>query len=279
MERRKLFSSVPQRRKLFSSNQSGVSVPQMKRVICQDCGYSMDTLEITSTLFCPKCGGKRFNVVSSSIVPDAQKEFSRRSLFGESEQKEFSEATTPLEEKLKYYSGKTLTNDQVERFFSSVKMTSQDLIEKGFADVVGEDSIRILDTAFLQSKLFSKLIISVTKELDLDPITCPKEEIIDSLENNGSLSPRGIILVKKAHSIPLVREASFSDNAMEEWAIDSGIINDIRLEYGGRNMSVLELQEILDSRYDDAPCEVLPFLIEKGLVIPRDNGERLDIKK
>lgn len=279
MERRKLFSSVPQRRKLFSSNQSGVSVPQIKKVICQDCGYSMDTLEITSALYCPKCGGKRFNVVSSTVAPEGQKEFSRRSLFGESEQREFSQATNPLEEKLKYYSGKVLTNDQVEKYFSSTGMSSSDLVEKGFADVVGEDSIRVLDTAFMQSKLFSKLIISVTKELDLDPITCPKEDIIESLENKGSLSPRGIVLIKKAHSIPLVREASFSDNVMEEWAIDSGILNDIRLEFGGRNMSVSEFQEVLNSRYDDAPCEILPYLIEKGIVIPRDNEGRLDIRK
>lgn len=293
MERRKLFSSpaksdTPTRRKLFSSNQSGVTVPQIKKVICQDCGFMMDTLETTATLYCPKCGGTRFNVLDSSVVKDAgdtQKEFSeepkpvRRSLFGNLEQKEFSEASNKLEEALKLYSGKELTDSEVEKNFSETGYNKDLLIEKGFASTIGDDKIKILDTAFLQSKLFSKLTISITKELDLDPMEdCCRGDIIRELGNSGSISPKGIMLIRKAHTVPLMREANFSEDIMDEWAVDSGVLNDIRLEFGGQNMSIPEFMEIINCRYDDAPGDVLEYLIEKGILIPRD-GDRLDIRK
>lgn len=275
MKRRKLFST-PQRRKLFSDYSESRSLT--RKVICQDCGYIMETNETVSTLYCPKCGGKRFNLINNITNITSEIPSERRSLFGNEEQKEFSKPDNEFENKLKLFSGKIMSNEKIDKIFSETNNTFQDLIDKGFAEVVDDNNTRILDTAFIQSKLFSKLVITVTKELDLDPLDKPKEEIIDLLDNSGSISPKGILLIKKAHSIPLVKDNMFSEDILEDWAVDSGILNDIRLEFGGRAMSIPELTEILDERYDDAPGDVLEFLIKKGIVIPRDN-DMLDIRK
>ena len=274
-ERRKLFSSTPVRRKLFSDNPPVKS----RTVICMDCGYVMTTNSSTAHLYCPKCGGKRFNVVKEMTeVADTQKKSeNRRSLFeanveamresgeGSDEQKEFSEPSDELEEKLKTYSGKIISEEEVEKVFSDTGYKVEDLIEKGFARITDDDQVKICDSAFLQSKLFSKLIISVTKILDLDPVDGPKKEFIDMLAEKKCMEPKSVMLIKKAHSIsPIIRESGFSET--DEWIKDSGIQNDLHLEFGGSEMELSKFKEILSERYDDAPEDVIDKLSDNNII-------------
>ena len=269
MERRKLFSSpTPIRRKLFSE-------VTLKTVQCMDCGYTMETASNTTDLACPKCGGTRFNVLSTSVSPEntpepvveETKEFSRRSLFGDEIQKEFSEPSNNLEEKLKEYSGKTLNDEEVQKEFS---MTSDELIEKGFA-MTTEEGIKIYETAYLQSKVFSRLIISMTKILDLDPAVNiePKESILESMSEK--VSPKCIMLLRKAHNLPpkeiiMSESESDSENNVSDWAKDSGICNDLRLEFGGSEMGIKDFMKVLDERYSDAPEGIIDHLISTGVI-------------
>lgn len=299
-ERRKLFSSsVSSRRKLFSGGVTAVE--DIKKLQCRDCGYIMETIATTTDMLCPKCGAvNRFNILeltpSPTNTPEAvqvevskieeiekkpeNKTFSRRSLFGGTEdafQKEFSKPSNKLEEKLKEFSGKTLNELEVEKTFG---ISAEDLIEKGFASIDNDNEVTIPKTAFLQSKLFSKLIVSVTKILDLDPIEGPKEDIINMLESKGSLGPKGIMLIKKAHSLPLeeMKEVEFSSTEeVEDWIKDSGIIGDLKIEFGNSAMGIKEFTKILEERYDDAPDNIIDILIDRGVI--KIQGNQVDIMK
>ena len=316
LKRRKLFSASNStagitRRKLFSGNEGGASQnvfeggKDVKRIQCRDCGFILETAAVTTDLVCPKCGSKnRFNVLSLAPTPavnpeavkvevkkieevtgkkptpeqlkEASKSFTeRRSLFGDGEfQKEFSEPSNDFEIKLKQYSGKTLGEKEIQKIFSC---TPEELEEKGFAKVDESGNAKIDENAFLYSKLFSKLIISVTKVLDLPSVDKPKEDIISELEGRETLPPKGIILIKKAHRIPV--EASFSENSeeSESWLKDSGIIGDLRLEFGGSSMGIKEFTKLLDERYDDAPENIIDILIQKGVI--KIQGNQVDILK
>lgn len=297
-ERRKLFSSsVSTRRKLFSGlNEGGVTaVEETKKLQCKDCGYIIETVATTTDMLCPKCGAvNRFNVLeltpSPKNTPEAvqveekkikeveNKTFSRRSLFGDNNeafQKEFSEPSNKLEEKLKEFSGKTLEESEIEKTFG---ISTEDLIEKGFASIDENNKITIPETAFLQSKLFSKLIISVTKVLNLDPVES-KEDVIDMLESKESLDPKGIMLIKKAHSLPVVeKEIEFSSTEEnEDWIKDSGIISDLKIEFGNSAMGIKEFTKILEERYNDAPDNIIDILIDKGVI--KIQGNQVDIMK
>lgn len=295
VERRKLFSSsISPRRKLFSG---GVTQAEYKKIQCRDCGYIMDTLATTTNFLCPKCGAvNRFNVlevtpspentpevvqVEVSKIEEVEKGFSRRSLFGGDNnaavQKEFSEPSNEFEVKLKEFSGKTLNESEVVKAFG---ISAEDLVEKGFASIDEDNKVTIPETAFLQSKLFSKLIVSVTKILDLDPIEGPKEDIINMLESKGSLGPKGIMLIKKAHSLPLeeMKEVEFSSTEeVEDWIKDSGIIGDLKIEFGNSAMGIKEFTKILEERYDDAPDNIIDILIDRGVI--KIQGNQVDIMK
>ena len=286
-ERRKLFSTTP-RKKLFSGCEDNI----VKTVMCMDCGYKMDTAASTSHIACPKCGGTRFNVYSIPESPQGtpepvkveevveEKSFSRKSLFGNSEiQKEFTEPINEFEEKLKEYSGKEISLDDCEKIFS---ISSDELIEKGYAEI-SENNLKISDIAFLRDKLFSKLIVSVTKVLDLDPkvLDCPKESIIDSLGQSGAVDPKGIILIKKAHMIspspsPVMMEEDKPE--LGDWIKDSGIVGDMRIELGDKNdMGVEDFVKYLKSRYSDAPKGLLDYLVSNGVV--KIQGNKVDVLK
>lgn len=306
--KRKLFSSTNLRRKLFSENEGGVSNNMFegssatKKIQCLDCGYVMETAASTTNIVCPKCGSKnRFNVLtltpSRNDIPEAvqveekkinevkeslsnkEKTFTRRSLFGELEnsefQKEFSEASNDFEKNLKLYSGKTIKEDESEKLFS---MSSEELIRNGFARVSEDNNIKINESAFLQNKLFSKLIVSVTKVLDLDPICSPKSDVIDMMGEKEMLPNKGIMILKKAHSIPIIKESEFSNTEENEaWIKDSGIIGDLKLEFGNTSMGIKEFTKLLEDRYDDAPENIIDLLIEKGVI--KIQGNQVDIMK
>ena len=288
MERRKLFSTspAPVRKKLFST---ACEDEVIKTVMCMDCGYKIQTASTTSKIYCPKCGGTRFNVYgvpeSPEVSPEPvkveeEKSFSRKSLFGNDEfQKEFTEPSNEFEAKLKEYSGKSVDVKDCDKLFS---MSSDELVEKGYAEVSNSDTIVISDSAFLRDKLFSKLIVSVTKVLDLDPSVtmCPdrKESIIDSLGDSGSISPKGIILIKKAHMMSPMGLSNSNSDDLTDWVKDSGIIGDTKIELGDReDMKVGDFMEYLQSRYPDAPKGLIDYLISKGIV--KIQGNQVDILK
>lgn len=287
--RRKLFSnqpSQPTRRKLFCdvNMDQGVTKSSVKTLVCQDCGYSFDTIASASAQVCPHCGGNRFNELSGMSCPEGnkneeeeckcpEKTYSRRSLFDTVFQKEFSTADTNMEQILTECSGKSIGVEELDKLFSdhNIRCNHQDIIERGYAKL-SEDGKEICfsDTAFTQEKLFSKLIITVTKELDLDPVT-DKAAMISKLEEEQSLSPKGIYLLKKAHSLP--QQIEFSESYLQ----DSGIENDLKLEYGGTQMELSEFKKLLSEQYDDAPENILDLLIQKGVI--KIFGDKVEILK
>ena len=293
MKRRKLFSeSKPIRRKLFSNDCPSSNAENLVHtVICIDCGYKMDTMASTTDLICPRCGGTSFvpesdTVVDPIVLPEHQEEepkpieektYSRRKLFSTYEedeaefQREFSEPTSELESKLKEFSGKVISQDEFQKEFSDITSLSE-LQEKEYAEVCDSGYIKISETAFPESRLFSEIVISVTKELHLDPvILCHKhnkEEIINKLEEEGNLSPKSIVLLKKAHNIP----TETSDNA---WINDSGILGDLGIEFGGQTKGLPEFKEIIDERYPDAPEGIMEILKNRGII--RENGNVVEI--
>lgn len=298
MERRKLFSEnsvKPIRRKLFSDDcPSSNAESLVHTVICIDCGYKMDTMASTTDLICPRCGGTSFvpeseTVVDPIVLPEHQdqepeskpiteeKTYSRRKLFSTYEedeaefQREFSEPTSELESKLKEFSGRVISQDEFQKEFSDVA-SLEELQEKEYAETCDSGYIKISDTAFLESKMFSEIVISVTKELHLDPaILCHKhnkEEIINKLEEEGNLNPKSIVLLKKAHNIP----TEASDSA---WVNDSGILGDLGIEFGGQTKGLPEFKEIIDERYPDAPEGIMEILKNRGII--RENGNVIEI--
>lgn len=300
MERRKLFSEnnvKPVRRKLFSDDCPVSDIEkQLHTVICIDCGYKMDTTASTTDLICPRCGGTSFVPESDTVVdpiqlpehdtneqkPTEEKTYSdtkkRRKLFSTYEedeaefQREFSEPTSELESKLKEFSGRVLSEDKFQKEFSNL-ISLDELQERGYSETC-DGGIKISDTAFIESKLFSDIVISVTKELHLDPsILCckhNKEEIIDKLSENDDFSPKCIELLKKAHNIP-------TEKHDQEWINDSGIIGDLGIEFGGQSKELPEFKEIINTRYPDAPEDIIEILKNRGII--RANGNVIEIIK
>ena len=242
MERIKLFSKPEiERVKLFSSNRVKLfAEPELqitKEVICMDCGFKMETTSTTTNLICPKCGGSRFEV---------EKEFSGEDLDIEF-QKYFSTPENDLEEKLKKYSGNYIES--------------------------GESNVKIDENAYLFSKLFSSISITITKELDLDPAIvcnskCNKESIINRLEDSENMSPKCIMLIKKAHNIS-------NEEKDREWVVDSGIVNDLGAEFNGQTREMPDFKTILETRYPDAPENIVEILKNSGAINIEDGKVRI----
>jgi len=181
-------------------------------------------------------------------------------------QRVFSATTDETELKLKEYSGQTLHAPDFASIFGA------NLDERYYTTNSETGDITISPSAFVESRLFSKLTISVTKTLELDPAVMnePKESVIDRLEDSGKFSPKTIILLKKAHGIS-------ADNDRESYLKDSGITSDLPLEFGGRKMGKPEFDSIIKERYEDAPTDIMDILKNKGII--RVDGENVEIIK
>jgi len=284
MARVKLFSSsaptIIRRRKLFCAEEENPGTTVLE---CADCGYKFETTAHTTSQICPRCGGLRFNVVrtffsNNSSTPEPVEEAAEgkqrvglySTLPGEEEafQKTFSETTDEFELKLKEFSGKTFKEEDIEKTFGC---TSDELLDKGFAEVNDNGDIHVLDTAFMQSRLFSKILVKVTKVFELDPEVvgaygAKKEAILDSLEDK--ISPRGVIVLKKAHGFDTVK-------AEDDWAKTSGIINDLPLEFGGSERDYEGFKKIIDTRYPDAPEGIMDLLKNRGVISISGNTVRV----
>lgn len=273
MERVRLFSktATPKRYKLFSEMVDDTILPKEVRTVkCIDCGYVIDTEADSKSLYCPNCGGTRFETISTrrqfSENPNNSRD--RVCLFSTPEevekdfQKTFSETSDGLELKLKEFSGKSLTHREFQKEFGRY-ITESELSERGFGEV-SDDKVKISSDAFLMSRLFSSIKISITKSLEFDPsvMNCEnKRDIIENLGVSRNFPTKVITLLKEAHRIP-VKE----DN--DAWIKDSGIGNDLKLEFGciGRPMPIPELKTIVNERYPDAPENILDLLRGKGII-------------
>ena len=266
--RLKLFSNV--RKKLFSStsvvNEGGIT---LRKVKCVDCDYETETAANVSQLLCPQCGGKRFILVNPT----------RRSLFGNEEEDKDNE----FQAKLKTYSGTKMSEKDFQKEFSD---SANDLLEKGFAYKDG-DSVKISDSAYATEKLFSKLIIQVTKILDLDKDIVDgsrsKADVLDSLEEREALPSKGILVIKKAHGILPPFESNFSETEEpaedpgETWLKDSNIISDLQVEYYNQTLELKQFMKILEERYDDAPDNIIDLLLSHDAI--RIEGNSVTINK
>jgi DNA-directed RNA polymerase subunit RPC12/RpoP len=291
MARLKLFSENPVRRKLFSEEVT------LRTVVCEDCGFELKTAQSASSILCPKCGGTRFNIKwetehepykkevikeENPLTEDRILDKNRRSLFLNEEdaeeefQRSFSAPDNEYEKNLSVYSGKRVNADSSVKLFG---IPADEMEERGFGRVEGKE-LAISPNAYLQSRLFSKLIVSVTKVMDLDPkVTCcgtelggpsleDKERIIESLSKNGSISPKGIIIIKKAHGIVPIsqQDSDIVREDCDDWCKDSGILNDLKLEFGGSSQELPTFESTLNERYPDAPSNILDLLKKHGVI-------------
>ena len=257
MERRKLFSdSVPPkpRRKLFSSEEPKVKHLEEEKVLCSDCGHCLSPEEL-SIGFCRVCGA------------DVQTRQKRISLFEGDFQKEFSNTSDPFELKLKEFSGKEISKDLYEKEFSEAEREKME--EHGFSAVLDDGGIKVSNTAFIESRMFSKLIVSVTKEYELVPDimngTGDRARYINSLD----LSPKCIAILKKVNGI--------NEGDQEGWINDSGILGDLGTEFGGTKMSKPEFETMIEERYPDAPDDIVKKLKLHG-IIEEDDDNKIEIK-
>lgn len=257
-KRIKLFSTSP-RIKLFSSepevSREGDNRP-LKTVVCRDCGEELVTAASPTACMCPKCGGQRFSIKLDPTSPEQAIE-------------KVEDKDNEFESKLKRFSGTTMSIAEFQKNFSDVP----DMSKSGYAQF-SNTGVSISDDAYITEKIFSKITITVTKELDLDPeITEKRSEFPDVLDSlRGEIPEKGIILIRKAHNP--IKESAFSEEESgtpEQWVEDSRIIPDLQVEYYNESMSVEQFKDILDERYPDAPDNILDLLVEKNAISIKDN--------
>ena len=334
--RRKLFSDVSanNRRKLFSSDTGADNLPVEGPIVlvCQDCGYNLETNGSECDNICPNCGGRRFNHKSEISIPledvevPEEKVYSRKRLFSSltevqpntegagsalnlgnnpnmyrcqdcnyefqdssetpsgtrcpncggnrvlrmnseyAGQCEFSDKT---DEFLKKFSGQTIDKEELQKTFSADEI--EGMINDGYAVESEEGQVCFSDCAYSQRKLFSELVISVSKELGLEPVNS-REHLIEKLLDCGRLPDKSIILIKKAHNmIPL--QESHEENYLQ----DSGIVKDLKLLHGGDTMGIRDFIKFLDEQYNDAPEDILDKLVSDNVI--KISGSQVEILK
>ena len=245
----KTFSNIrnQKRRSLFCDSQECCNE---EIYVCQDCGYEFQGA-LSDDLRCPNCGGNR--VVKRGGYGDAIS------------CDEFPETCDATGEALKEFSGKSGDFDQLQKEFTDRGLDLNDIIDQGYAQYNEDDNtVCFSENADAFQKLFSRLVISVTKELELDPVDS-KEALIRKLEDSPTVSPKAIILIKKAHGI---LPTSCEENPLEDtnYIKDSGLENDLKLVHGGQVISLSDLNNIIKSQYNDAPDDILDKLVQSGLV-------------
>jgi hypothetical protein len=140
--------------------------------------------------------------------------------------------------------------------------------ERGFSKMTDDGGVKISKSAFIESRMFSKLVVSVTKEYELIPEIvggCDKSHFIDSL----NMPPKCIAIIKKAHGVK-------NEGENEGWLEDSGICNDLRAEFGGTKMSKPKFCEVIEERYPDAPENIKDKLISLGII--GENEDNIEIR-
>lgn len=261
-----IFSEIKnsKRRSLFSDSDKGIQ-KDVSIFICPDCGYEFQEEGETPTgLRCPNCGGNRV-VKKDSMETDESID-------------DTPETCDATDETLKEFSGCNESFDKVEKTFSDRGIDLAEIIESGYAKYNSDDdTVCFSENADAIRKLFSRLVISVTKELELDPVDS-KEALIHNLEESPSMTPKAIIMIKKAHGImPIDEPYHGSDSDSEDYIEDSGLKNDLKLVHGDSEMSLSELNNLIKSQYNDAPDDILDKLVNSGII--DINGSTVKINK
>ena len=267
--RRKIFNTAP-RKKLFSEEMNGEGGMRLRTLICADCGTQLETAEHPSHCACPNCGGLRMRIkfipYSEPTVPEPVR----------TEEREFSIFLSDYEKNLKEFSGKSMTRAEFEKTFSD---KSDYMLERSFANLQEDGKVLISPTAYESEKVFSKLIIQITKIMDLDKDIVmgnyPKSDIIEQLESEDRIPEKSIILLKKAHGL-LPHESQFCETD-SSWVEDSSIIPDLHYEYGNKSFGIKQFMDILRNRYPDAPENIIDILVDKKVIIL--NGSQIIVNK
>lgn len=254
--------SIKKRRSLFSSLTEDSKIPEPSNFVCNDCGHEFqDQASIESGTRCPNCGGGR--VVKSdpcSCECGEEKEFSK------------------IDEFLREYSGQTVETSEVERIFSE-RGIEENIYDSGYATETEDGQICFSENSDAIRKMFSKLVISITKELDLpDPVQNTKEDLINRLVQGGNIPQKGIMVIKKVHGmIPGNMEYENRKEEREDNYIkDSGILGDLRVEFGrSSELPLKDFMGYIDSHYSDAPENIIDQLVNSGSI--RISGAKVNI--
>lgn len=226
---------------------------------CPDCGHQF-TAKGTENIGvrCPRCGGDRCrmsslkqsdpNIVSDEYVTDKLDE-----LLSDVEGKTFSEGM--LKEKMSEYgiSGNV-------RLFANT----------GYARINDNGTYTFNDSASSDRRFFSKLVISVSKEFDIDP-TMDRDMAINSLSER--MPEKSILLLKRAGGYG-PETTNFSD---KDFLVDSGISNDLSAEYGGTSIPLKSFMNMLNEEYPDAPENIIDLLVEDKVI--KISGSNVQISK
>ena len=261
--RRSLFSSLTKRYPNPNGEGQNDKYDAKHPFKCWDCNTEFEaSSRIPQGVVCPNCGGLRV-VQLEDVITDTE------------EQHEFSDATDEL---LKEFSGKEISQGDLQKLFTErgITDTIENFCNSGYASLNDEGQVCFSERPDLTRRFFSELVISVTKELHLVPTEGKIEELIHGLEERKRLSPKGIILVKKAHGIippNIPNQSEFSET--ETYIKDSGLANDLKLEYSGKTMPLKEFMGILDTQYNDAPDDLLDKLVETGVI--KISGSQVEI--
>ena len=261
--RRSLFSSLTKRYPNPYGEGQSDKYGAKHHFKCWDCDTEFEaSSRIPRGVVCPNCGGLRV-VQLEDVITDTE------------EQHEFSDATDEL---LKEFSGKKISKRDLQKLFTErgITDTIDNFCNSGYASLNDEGQVCFSERPDLTRRFFSELVISVTKELHLVPTEGKIEELIHNLEEKRRISPKGIILVKKAHGIipPNVpSQTEFSET--ETYIKDSGLANDLKLEYSGKTIPLKEFMEILNTQYNDAPDDLLDKLVETGVI--KISGSQVEI--
>jgi DNA-directed RNA polymerase subunit RPC12/RpoP len=292
--KRSLFSSkaTTSRRKLFCSAAS--STPRV--IVCLDCGHEITVDGTTEKEFCPNCGGTRFEVkgvnsgrrsffaidkTQPKSSESGQEDSTKSEKGSECQECGSMEIGKPdaTDEILKEFSGKSISEEDLQKLFTErgVSESVESLINSGYASLNDEGMVCFSENADFARRMFSEIVISVTKELHLVPAENKVEELVDELEGHNNISPKGIVILKKAHGL-IPRNSgsikSFSESA-ESYLEDSGLASDLKLEWGGKKMSLKEFMDILNTQYNDAPDDILDVLVDSGII--RISGSQVEI--
>lgn len=255
--RRRLFSSLE-----FEPNGNGgasMGHPGVYHYTCSDCGHTFETAD-RGNVRCPNCGGDR--VVCSE-------ESDQGPYVSEDESRDFSDTYDATDDFLKEFSEKTVSEDELQRIFTErgIPESVDSMIDAGYATYTEDGQVCFSERPDIQRKLFSRIAISVTKVLELDPVDS-KEALIHKLSDNGHMPSRAIVLIRKAHGLP---------EGGDDYLSDSGILNDLRIQHGGTDMPLSDFQGILRTQYNDAPEDILDKLVSSGTI--GISGNRVEILK